>query len=144
MGLNGQSQPNRLLKSGFLYAGFQCSPFNFLHSLLTIQICGGSNQTYCPGGNIGACQIKRGEPTFHKKLGKPNDILFYYDGMLNLTYRNGEPCHNGVNRTTHITFLCNRSAVDNGVGVPEYEKEDHCVYNFRWFTKYACLTKVSE
>jgi len=71
-------------------------------------------------------------------------MLYYYDGMLNLTYGNGTPCHNGVSRTTHITFLCNSSADNNGIGVPEYEKENHCVYNFRWFTKYACPARVSQ
>ena len=108
-----------------------------------IQVCGGSNHTGCGGSNIGACQVKQLEPNSNWMIGQPNKILYYYDGMLNLTYVNGKKCHNNVNRTTHITFLCNEKAVDDGIGVPEFEKENHCVYNFRWFTKYACPAKVS-
>ena len=107
-------------------------------------MCGGSNETDCSGSNVGACQVKTLNPKQNWTIGQPNKMLYYYDGMLNLTYGNGARCRNGVNRTTHITFLCNSSAVNNGAGVPEYEKENHCVYNFRWFTKYACPAKVSQ
>lgn len=107
-------------------------------------MCGGSNKTGCVGSNVGSCQVKKLNTKQNWTLGQPNKMLYYYDGMLNLTYVNGTRCHNGVYRTTHITFLCNSSAVDNGIGVPEYEKENHCVYNFRWFTKYACPAKVSQ
>ena len=108
-----------------------------------IQVCGGSNNTGCLGSNIGACQVKQLDPTSNWTIGQPNKILYYYDGMLNLTYVNGKECSNNVKRTTHITFLCSETAVDDGIGVPEFEKENHCVYNFRWFTKYACPAKVS-
>ena len=108
------------------------------------QVCGGSNKTGCIGSNVGSCQIKKLNPKQNWTLGQPNNMLYYYDGMINLTYVNGTRCHNGVSRTTHITFLCNSSAVNNGIGRPEYEKENHCVYNFRWFTKYACPAKVGQ
>ena len=106
-------------------------------------MCGGSNQIGCVGSNVSSCQIKKADPKSNWTLGLKNDKLYYYDGMLNLTYTGGKKCLNGVSRKTHITFLCNRSAVDDGIGEPEFEKENHCIYNFRWFTKYACPEKVS-
>lgn len=111
--------------------------------LCSDQVCGGTNKTSCHPSNVGACQVKRRDPTQVYVMGQANTMLYYYDGMLNLTYVNGTKCHNGVARTTHITFLCNETAADDGVGAPQYEKENHCVYNFRWFTKYACPAKVS-
>ena len=109
-----------------------------------VQVCGGSNRTGCIGFNVGACQINTQNPKSNWTMGHPNSKLYYYDGMLNLTYVNGPSCRHSGNRTTHVTFLCNATAVDNGIGVPEYEKENACVYNFRWFTKYACPAKVSR
>ncbi|KAL9969231.1 hypothetical protein ACROYT_G021424 [Oculina patagonica] len=109
-----------------------------------LKVCGGSNNTACVGSNIPSCQVKKDNPKQNWTLGLPNSKLYYYDGMLNLTYVNGTKCHNGISRTTHITFLCNSTAVNNGIGVPEYEKENHCVYNFRWYTKYACPAKITE
>ena len=110
------------------------------------QVCGGSKSTGCNSSDVlvGSCQIKKQDRKQNWILGQPNQKLYYYDGMLNLIYGNGTLCHNGDHRTTHITFLCNSSAADDGIGVPEYEKENHCIYNFRWFTKYACPAKVSQ
>ena len=112
----------------------------FLYS----QVCGGSNNTHCGNVNVGACQYETANPSRNFVIGQPNSWLYLYDGILNLTYTDGKPCHNGVKRTTHITFLCKETAIDGGIGVPEYEKENHCIYNFRWFTKYACPAKVSS
>ncbi|XP_022790425.1 cation-independent mannose-6-phosphate receptor-like [Stylophora pistillata] len=108
-----------------------------------LKVCGGSSRMDCGGTNVSACQIRRKDS---KKftLGLENKNLYYYDGMLNLTYQDGDKCHNGLPRTTHITFLCNQSAKDDGIGIPEFEKENHCTYNFRWFTKYACPPKIVE
>lgn len=53
-------------------------------------------------------------------LGRSNAKLSYYDGMIQLTYRDGTP-YNDEKRTpraTLITFLCDRDA---GVGYPEYQ-----------------------
>lgn len=53
-------------------------------------------------------------------LGRSNGKLSYYDGMIQLTYRDGTP-YNDEKRTpraTLITFLCDRDA---GVGFPEYQ-----------------------
>ena len=51
-------------------------------------------------------------------LGRSNAKLSYYDGMIQLTYRDGTPYNNEKRtpRATLITFLCDRSA---GVGLPE-------------------------
>lgn len=74
-------------------------------------------------------------------IGQANNKLYYYDGMVNLTYTQGDKCRNGIFRRTHITFLCKPNS---GVGSPVYEKENECIYNFRWFTQYACPAKVSK
>ena len=43
---------------------------------------------------------------FNKNAGQPNSNLTYYDGMINLTYSNGDSYSNGRLRKTQITFLC--------------------------------------
>ena len=45
---------------------------------------------------------------FNKNAGQPNSNLTYYDGMINLTYSNGDSYSNGRLRKTQITFLCER------------------------------------
>ena len=45
---------------------------------------------------------------FNKNAGQPNSNLTYYDGMINLTYSNGDSYSNGRLRKTQITFLCQR------------------------------------
>lgn len=53
-------------------------------------------------------------------LGLSNAKLSYYDGMIQLNYRDGTPYNNEKHtpRATLITFLCDRDA---GIGVPEYQ-----------------------
>lgn len=53
-------------------------------------------------------------------LGMSNSKLSYYDGMIQLSYKDGTPYGDGrpMPRTTLITFLCDREV---GVGVPEYQ-----------------------
>lgn len=53
-------------------------------------------------------------------MGRSNAKLSYYDGMIQLTYRDGTPYNNEKRtpRATLITFLCDRDA---GVGFPEYQ-----------------------
>lgn len=53
-------------------------------------------------------------------MGQSNAKLSYYDGMIQLSYKNGTPYNNDKHtpRATLITFLCDR---DVGVGVPEYQ-----------------------
>ena len=61
--------------------------------------------------------------------------LRYVDGQLILTYRHGEACRSGVQRSTIINFQCNESA---GVGYPFFNREDYCNYFFDWQTSYVC------
>ena len=91
---------------------------------------------------LAGCQYKASTNPLHKVMGLPDkkESLEYWDGFLNLTYVDGESCHNGIKRRTQIMLTCNYSA---GVGLPVYEKETSCgYYHFVWETKYACLPKV--
>ena len=69
--------------------------------------------------------------------GQPNSNLTYYDGMVKLTYTDGDSYHttNPINRKTEITFLCDH---EQGKGSPEFQDETDHTYSFRWFTSYAC------
>ena len=59
-------------------------------------------------------------------MGQSNAKLSYYDGMIQLNYKDGTPYNNDKHtpRATLITFLCDRDA---GVGVPEYQVGMCCV-----------------
>ncbi|XP_078698219.1 cation-independent mannose-6-phosphate receptor-like isoform X2 [Branchiostoma floridae x Branchiostoma belcheri] len=72
--------------------------------------------------------------------GATGHTLRYSDGELTLTYKHGEVCrHNGFNRTSVITFRCNKTADNNGRGRPVFNGEEDCSYFFDWDTSYACL-----
>ncbi|XP_043744063.1 cation-independent mannose-6-phosphate receptor [Cervus elaphus] len=106
-----------------------------------INVCGPVSMGICPPDS-GACQISKSDRKFWN-LGRSNGKLSYYDGMIQLTYRDGTP-YNDEKRTpraTLITFLCDRDA---GVGFPEYQEEDNSTYNFRWYTSYACPEEPLE
>lgn len=53
-------------------------------------------------------------------LGLPSSKLSYYDGLIQLTYRNGTAYNNEkkTQRSTLVTFLCDHQA---GIGQPEYQ-----------------------
>jgi len=72
-------------------------------------------------------------------MGQYNEILQYYDGVINLTYTGGTPYNdaNSTPRKTEIVFLCDRTA---GAGNPTFLKEatDNHTYLFEWRTVYAC------
>lgn len=93
------------------------------------------------GRKVGACRVKTNDSS-SLMVCEANDMLYYYDGMINLTYSNGQACPENTKQktVTHITFLCNASAPI--VLKPEYEMIDSCTYNFRWRTKFACPAKV--
>lgn len=67
----------------------------------------------------------------------------YFNGVLNLTYTNGEPYNddNKTPRTTEIAFICDPQA---GVGNPQYLDERNQTYSFRWMTAYACPSQPIE
>nr|XP_014346456.1 PREDICTED: cation-independent mannose-6-phosphate receptor [Latimeria chalumnae] len=100
-----------------------------------INVCNSTSGTKCEN-NVGACQVERnGDKVW--SLGIANSKLSYYDGMIQLNYRNGSIYNNQqhTQRSTLITFLCDRDA---GVGQPEFQVEDAYTYNFKWYTRYAC------
>ncbi|GAB1300523.1 Cation-independent mannose-6-phosphate receptor [Apodemus speciosus] len=105
-----------------------------------INVCGPVSVDSCPS-NSGACQVSKSGKSW--SLGLSHNKLTYYDGMIQLSYRNGTPYNNDKHtpRTTLITFLCDRDA---GVGFPEYQEEDNSTYNFRWYTSYACPEEPLE
>lgn len=107
------------------------------------QICEGSSKTKCSanGKLIGACQYKPSSQ-LSKTMGIANSNLVYFDGLIKLSYLHGDKCRNGQFRETHITFICDENA---GIGHPQFEKEVACgTYNFLWYTKHACHSKVGE
>uniref|UniRef100_A0A8C5VW34 Cation-independent mannose-6-phosphate receptor n=1 Tax=Microcebus murinus TaxID=30608 RepID=A0A8C5VW34_MICMU len=106
-----------------------------------INVCGPVSAGSCQPGS-GACQVARSDKKTWN-LGQSNAKLSYYDGMIQLNYRDGTPYNNERHtpRSTLITFLCDRDA---GVGSPEYQEEDNSTYNFRWYTSYACPEEPLE
>ncbi|MBZ3890423.1 Cation-independent mannose-6-phosphate receptor, partial [Sciurus carolinensis] len=110
-----------------------------------INVCGAVSAEPCQP-DAGACQRRLCVCFSDRKswnLGLSNAKLSYYDGMIQLSYRDGTPYNNEKHtpRATLITFLCDREA---GVGFPEYQEEDSSTYNFRWYTSYACPEEPLE
>lgn len=106
-----------------------------------INVCGNVKAAQCPE-TAGACQVDL-SGTNSWNLGEFNSRLSYYDGMIQLTYRNGSQYNNKqhTQRSTHISFLCDREA---GPGKPEFQDEDEYTYNFKWYTSYACPERPHE
>ncbi|NWJ02858.1 MPRI protein, partial [Crypturellus undulatus] len=103
--------------------------------LFYINICGSVPEDLCHTKSA-ACQVTRSNEQSWS-LGLPSSKLSYYDGLIQLTYRNGTAYNDEkkTQRATLITFLCDHGA---GKGQPEYQVEDNYTYNFRWYTEYAC------
>ncbi|XP_033118003.1 cation-independent mannose-6-phosphate receptor-like [Anneissia japonica] len=103
-----------------------------------IRVCGAlSSSDHCIGTNVGACQEKNvGSGSYI--TGQANSDLNYYDGILKLTYLNGDEYNTPdgpVPRRTEIAFLCDPDAVDTE---PMYMSEGNFTYFFKWYTNYAC------
>ncbi|MEE6475517.1 hypothetical protein FKM82_010780, partial [Ascaphus truei] len=100
-----------------------------------INVCGNVTEPQC-GENSGACQMSKTKDQSWN-LGVPNSRLSYYDGIIQVHYKDGSPYNDKKNtlRSSLITFLCDRDA---NIGQPEYQAEDNYTYNFKWYTKYAC------
>uniref|UniRef100_A0A8C6L0H5 Insulin-like growth factor 2 receptor n=6 Tax=Nothobranchius TaxID=28779 RepID=A0A8C6L0H5_NOTFU len=103
-----------------------------------INVCGPVKVETCPE-KAGACQVEKSAWS----LGEANSILSYYDGLIQLTYKNGSQYNdpNHTQRSTLISFLCDPGA---GVGNPEFQVEDKNTYNFHWYTSYACPQRPHE
>ena len=69
--------------------------------------------------------------------GQVSEALSYYNGLVNLTYTNGDPYHSDPPRprSAEIAFLCEPDA---GRGQPEFVHEANYTYSFRWLTSYVC------
>ncbi|XP_041831231.1 cation-independent mannose-6-phosphate receptor [Melanotaenia boesemani] len=103
-----------------------------------INVCSPVKYGTCPE-KAGACQVEKSSWS----LGMANSHLSYYDGLIQLTYRNGSQYNNRqhTHRSTLISFLCDPEA---GPGKPEFQIEDNYTYNFRWYTSYACPERPHE
>ncbi|XP_012940789.1 cation-independent mannose-6-phosphate receptor [Aplysia californica] len=104
------------------------------------------DDNYCkdaPHDNAAICQVERSASHGQVKIGEPASKLEYFDGVLNLTYTNGEPYNNPgkTARMAEIAFLCDMAA---GTGRPEFLEEKNFTYAFKWRTSYACPTPPLE
>ncbi|XP_038048004.1 cation-independent mannose-6-phosphate receptor-like [Patiria miniata] len=109
-----------------------------------INVCAPIVNTPCNEEGIAdaaACQVKKDSTAGDKwVLGRVNKTLEYFDGVVKLTYLNGDPYHvqDGLEppkRRTEIAFLC---APDQDPGYPTFKYEADNAYVFNWYTKYAC------
>ncbi|XP_064014257.1 cation-independent mannose-6-phosphate receptor [Pogoniulus pusillus] len=109
---------------------------NTTNYLFYINVCGSVPSEFC-GTQSAACQVTTQSKDEFWSLGLPSSRLSYYDGLIQLTYKNGTAYNDEkkTQRSTLITFLCDQQA---GKGQPEYQTEDNYTYNFRWYTEYAC------
>ncbi|KAK7107906.1 cation-independent mannose-6-phosphate receptor-like isoform X2 [Littorina saxatilis] len=108
-----------------------------------INVCdkiGGQHCKDAPHDNAAVCQVKKdGSQEF--KTGEPSQNLEYFNGVLNLTYTNGEQYHDQNLRETEIAFICDTEA---GAGSPEFLAERNHTYSFKWLTAFACPTQPIE
>jgi insulin-like growth factor 2 receptor len=84
-------------------------------------------------GAIGAAQLASSNSYF--SAGRYSKQLTVVKGnVLELVYSSGDVCHGKYERSTVITFVCNKT--DGGPKF-QYESEE-CAYNFQWKTPLAC------
>ncbi|XP_024119822.2 cation-independent mannose-6-phosphate receptor [Oryzias melastigma] len=103
-----------------------------------INVCGPVKVGSCPEG-AGACQV--GNSSW--SLGGASSRLSYYDGLIQLSYRNGSQYNDAqhTRRSTLISFLCDPEA---GLGNPQFQVEDNYTYNFLWYTSLACPERAHQ
>ncbi|XP_067674216.1 cation-independent mannose-6-phosphate receptor-like isoform X2 [Haliotis asinina] len=110
-----------------------------------LNVCGPVTGTKCDVGhtNTAVCQVKKSDDSIYHKTGEPNSNLEYFDGMINLTYTNGDSYNNAGHtpRQTEIAFLCDST---KGAGTPEFVSETNYTYSFKWYTAYACPAQPIE
>ncbi|XP_074663133.1 cation-independent mannose-6-phosphate receptor-like, partial [Tubulanus polymorphus] len=95
----------------------------------------------CPP-NAASCLIHRdvtSNKTTYTNLGEYNDHMLSVtsNGILRLTYINGEKCSTGKTRKTVIDLICSKQGAE--AAEPQYShQENNCEYYFTWSTPHAC------
>ncbi|XP_076467139.1 cation-independent mannose-6-phosphate receptor-like [Babylonia areolata] len=107
-----------------------------------INVCGKIGGDHCKDKNAAICQVKK-DGSAEIKTGEPSQALEYFNGVLNLTYTDGDAYHDDAQtpRKTEIAFVCDMEA---GAGHPEFLVEEHQTYSFKWLTAYACPAQPIE
>uniref|UniRef100_A0A8C5Q086 Insulin like growth factor 2 receptor n=1 Tax=Leptobrachium leishanense TaxID=445787 RepID=A0A8C5Q086_9ANUR len=104
-----------------------------------LNVCGNTNMGSCTGDSVSVCQVKTSDQQKKVAGTSATQTLRYSDGDLTLIYHGGQQCSSDFQRTTIINFECNETAVNDGIGVPDFTSETDCTYSFNWETKYACV-----
>ncbi|XP_042908710.1 cation-independent mannose-6-phosphate receptor isoform X1 [Parasteatoda tepidariorum] len=86
--------------------------------------------------NVGVCQVDKVNNSSWK-TGEPTSHLSYMDGVVNLTYLNGDPYNDANNtaRMTMIIFICDYHPNNNS---PYFVEEVDFAYVFHWYTDLVC------
>ncbi len=71
----------------------------------------------------------------------PSSQLTYRNGLITLSYEDGQLCHGKYNRTTTIMFTCDLAAYGSEGPVFLNETWD-CEYLFEWPTAHACMPNI--
>ncbi|CAH2252953.1 cation-independent mannose-6-phosphate receptor [Pelobates cultripes] len=109
-----------------------------------LNVCGNTTAGNCEGNNNSVCQVKLSNQQQKSAGSSKNQILRYSDGDLTLTYFGGQECSSGFQRMTIINFECNETAVNDGIGEPDFVAETDCTYFFNWETKHACVKEKED
>ncbi|XP_054722870.1 cation-independent mannose-6-phosphate receptor-like isoform X2 [Uloborus diversus] len=109
-------------------------------SLFYLGVCQSAQNSPCNGTDFGVCQVDKTNNTSWK-LGEPSSELTYLDGVVNLTYMNGDPYYdaNHTARMSIIIFICSYEA---GNGNPQFVEEINFASIFHWYTSLVCAHSV--
>ncbi|GFY65626.1 hypothetical protein TNIN_97651 [Trichonephila inaurata madagascariensis] len=106
-----------------------------------LSVCGGLENFNCGQQtrwkSLSVCMIDSGAMQVVGTM--VGSRLIYADDEVILSYPKGSFCESSIEHSTAINFICDPNAKKNGTGEPKHVSSDHCVHNFEWSTKYACL-----
>ncbi|GFQ64134.1 hypothetical protein TNCT_577571 [Trichonephila clavata] len=106
-----------------------------------LSVCGGLENFNCGQQtrwkSLSVCMIDSGAMQVVGTM--VGSRLIYADDEVILSYPKGSFCESSIEHSTVINFICDPNAKKNGTGEPKHVSSDHCVHNFEWPTKYACL-----
>lgn len=105
----------------------------------TFVVCGNLSSSPCGSSGVGVCQFKAQDPSHFSSAGVGNSHLHYSQGSISLEYTDGDPCRNGMKRSTKIVFVCELNGFERVVFIDE---SDSCKYLINWYTDLACNTQV--